>query len=122
MCCQKLLERLNIEGDDASYIHNYYQLNFTAGKGKVKLQIASVEDGNIIELPNVHSVSSLPITPHNALTTEELLDWPHLQDIRIPKINNGKVSLLIGVDVPEVFWMLDERRGKTNEPYAVKQF
>ena len=28
--------------------------------------------------------------------------------------------LLIGVDVPEVFWVQEERRGKIGEPYAMK--
>ena len=42
------------------------------------------------------------------------------RDIRIPRKKNGEVSLLIGVDDPEVFWMLDERRGKSSQPYVVK--
>ena len=108
-------------GDDASYIITTINKTSQLRKGKkVKLQIASVEDGNPIELHNAYSVDSLPIAPNNALTTEELLDWSHLRDLRIPRIKNGKVSLLIRVDAPKVFWTLDERRGKTSQPYAVK--
>ena len=77
-CCRKLLERLNVVGDNASYIVTTINKTSQLRKGKkVKLQIASVEDGDPIELPNVYSVNSLAISPNNVLTTEELLDWLH---------------------------------------------
>ena len=76
-CCRKLLERLNVVGDDASYIVTTIKKTSQLRKEKkVKLQIASVEDGDPVELPNVYSIKSLPIAPNNAFTTEELPDWP----------------------------------------------
>ena len=37
-----------------------------------------------------------------------------------PEQTSKEVLLLIGLDVPEVFWSLEERRGKPDEPYAVR--
>ena len=48
--------------------------------------------------------------------------WSHLQDITLPTIDTETcdVQLLIGSDVPEVFWNLEERREGRKDPYAVK--
>ncbi|KAJ8035403.1 hypothetical protein HOLleu_22626 [Holothuria leucospilota] len=35
-------------------------------------------------------------------------------------IEGKQIILLIGVDVPEVFWVLEERRGRRKEPYAIR--
>ncbi|KAJ8049157.1 hypothetical protein HOLleu_01772 [Holothuria leucospilota] len=37
-----------------------------------------------------------------------------------PEIRDQIVTLLIGCDVPEAFWVNEERRGRKKEPYAVK--
>ena len=51
---------------------------------------------------------------------DDLRRWPHLQDLSFPQIDEQKVMLLIGGDCPEAFWVLDERKGASDEPYAVK--
>ena len=48
----------------------------------------------------------------------KLQAWPHLRDLNLPEITE-EVQLLIGVDAPEAFWAVEERRGNRGEPYAV---
>ena len=50
----------------------------------------------------------------------DALKWSHLSDITFPSIDNKDIDLLIGADNPEVFWTIDERRGRRKEPFAVK--
>jgi len=52
--------------------------------------------------------------------SKDLQRWPHLPDLRLPPAARGDVLLLIGADVPEEFWTLEERRGKRGEPYALR--
>ena len=46
--------------------------------------------------------------------------WPHLNGITFPETLPGKVMILIGADVPEAHWTLEERRGRTKEPVATR--
>ena len=46
--------------------------------------------------------------------------WPHLQDIVLPSIDESEIKLIIGSNVPDAFWVLDERRGERGEPYAIR--
>ena len=65
------------------------------------------------------SIREVPVDPNPALTILEVSAWPHLQDLHFPEVD-GEVLLLIGVDTPEAFWVMEERRGNAGEPYAVK--
>ena len=40
--------------------------------------------------------------------------------MHIPELKNPEVTLLIGTDVPEAHWRLEERRGRKNKPYAIR--
>ena len=44
----------------------------------------------------------------------------HLDGVCIPELENPEVTLLIGTDVPEAHWKMDERRGRKKEPYAIR--
>ena len=51
---------------------------------------------------------------------DDVKRWSHLSDIDLPRTDGRKVMLLIGGDCPDAFWVLDQRRGTGNEPYAIK--
>ena len=51
---------------------------------------------------------------------DDVKRWSHLSDIDLPRFDGRKVMLLIGGDCPDAFWVLDQRRGTGNEPYAIK--
>ena len=80
---------------------------------KVNLTVRSLT-GNEINLRNVLSVDQLPVVPNPALTYREFDAWPHLQDLGLPAAH-GKVLLLIGLDIPEAFWVKEERRGSAKK-------
>ena len=40
--------------------------------------------------------------------------------IQVPQIEADEITLLIGSDVPEAFWVEEDRRGLRGEPYALK--
>ena len=46
--------------------------------------------------------------------------WRHLEAIDIPELEDPEVTILIGTDVPEANWNLEERRGRRKEPYAIR--
>jgi hypothetical protein len=46
--------------------------------------------------------------------------WSHPDGIEFPELKNQNVTLIIGSDVPEAHWALDQRRGRRKEAYAVR--
>ena len=46
--------------------------------------------------------------------------WTHLQHVPFPDVERGKVSILIGTGIQEAFIPLEVRRGKPNEPFAIR--
>ena len=87
---------------------------------KVRMCVASCDGGETLELPNVLSVDSLAVSRNAPVSSKDLQSWPHLRDLRLPPAARGDVLLLIGADVPEAFWTLEECRGKRGEPYALR--
>ena len=46
--------------------------------------------------------------------------WTHLQHVPFPDAERGKVSILIGTGIQEAFIPLEVRKGKPNEPFAIR--
>ena len=87
---------------------------------KFNLQFSEVDGGEALELKDVWSTHDVPISLRNLLTKQNLRQWSHLSDIQIPDIPASEVTLLIGIDNSQVFENIEERRGKPEEPFAVK--
>ena len=86
---------------------------------KVSLTLSSLIGPDTLVLPKVLSVDNLPTNPNPPLSRSELEAWPHLKNLELPQVD-GAVTVWIGVDVPEAFWIAEERRGGSKEPYAVR--
>ena len=56
----------------------------------------------------------------NHPTPKQVHQHSHLADVSVPDIDASEVALLIGMDNPEVFQQMEERRGKPQEPFAVR--
>ena len=85
----------------------------------MSLSVHSVDNIGSVDLERVWTVDEIPVSEDVIPTQKNMKSWPHLEDVEISALESSKVSLLIGSDMPEVFWGLEERRGKKKEPYAV---
>ena len=86
----------------------------------VNLEVSDMSSENVLELMEVYARPHLPININNMGRSEDLNGWEHLRDVEIPKIDAGKVTLLIGQDVPKALMPIDLRTGKPGDPYATK--
>ena len=121
LCDPQLLEQLGL-----SWVQHQFTLS-TLNKEdheqsgrEVTLQVTSVDATGSISLPRVWSGDKIPVSEGSFPVPDDVKHWSHLSDIDLPHIDGRKVMLLIGGDCPDVFSVLDERRGTGNEPYAVK--
>ncbi|XP_071834278.1 uncharacterized protein [Apostichopus japonicus] len=121
LCENELVRELGIVGESAVYELSTVNSPATVTKGvEIALEVVGLEGNENIELLNVWSVESLPVTKRSIPTQDQVNKWPHLRDIEFQTMDREKVQLLIGSDTPEAFWVLEERRGKRKEPYAVR--
>ena len=120
LCDERLLDQLDISGEKLDFKITTINGKSTCHRGsKVSLTLSSLVGPETLTLPEVLSIDCLPANPNPPLSRNDLKIWPHLQGVDLPQIN-GSVTILIGVDVPEAFWVVEERRGSSSDPYAVR--
>ena len=86
---------------------------------EVKLTINSINGNSSLEVPRAWTVDHLNISERSIPRDGDVDKWPHLSGIELPEIENKEVRVLIGCNVPEAFWVLEERRGGKGEPVAI---
>ena len=90
-------------------------------KYSVNLTVSSLMDDSVnFKIREVVKADALPVSPNAVVSLNDLSSLPHLQGVTIPKINQDKVSLLIGLGRPNVHQILEMREGDGTQPNAVK--
>ena len=107
------VSKLGIKGRPKSYHITTLNQKFVVRHGKeVDFSVYPLNGEEEVQLSKVWSVDKLPLST-SSLSESGIADtWPHLKGLNFPRINSGEVMLLIESDTPEVFWTLEERRGK----------
>ena len=120
LCDTRLLNQLEVLGEKVDFNISTINGKSTRRRAtKVSLTLSSLIGPDTLVLPEFLSVDNLPTNPNPPLSRSDLKAWPHLKNLELPQID-GAVTVLIGVDVPEAFWIVEERRGGSKEPYAVR--
>ncbi|KAF5403585.1 hypothetical protein PHET_02964 [Paragonimus heterotremus] len=86
----------------------------------VALEIRSLDGGETVAVERAYSVPSLRMMPQVNSVQKEVDKWPHLEGIHFDEVPDKKVSILIGNDIFEAYWVLDQRLGGRKQPYSVK--
>ncbi|VDP76655.1 unnamed protein product, partial [Schistosoma curassoni] len=101
--------RLNISSVIGASSRNAELTNF---------EIEFLDKTNRIKIEGAYTIDNLPIKRAEIPPTDFQERWKHLKGVQLPTIACDKVGLLLGVDVPEAHWVLDQRIGKPKQPYA----
>ena len=121
LCDLQLLEQLGLSGVQRQFTLSTPNKEDHEQSGReVSPQVTSLDATGSTSLPRVWSVDKIPVSEGSFPAPDDVKRWSHLSDIVLPHIDGRKVMLLIGGDRPDASWVLDERRGTGNEPYAVK--
>ena len=73
-----------------------------------------------LEIQRLWTVEKVNALSHSIPTDHDITRWPHLQDIELPSIEETKVELIVGCNVPEAFWVLEEWHGNKGDPYTIR--
>ena len=120
-CTSQLALVIGLEGDLCEF-----EVNTSNGSHaqtlsqRVSFELEGIDSGESIMIQSAWTVSDIPVSESNIHNNSDLEQYPHLSGLKFPEIGNKEVNVLIGRDNPEVYWSLDECRGKGKQPYAVK--
>ena len=121
LCDTKLVDQLGITGEPRNFLLTTQERKDSAKTGiEVKLTIDSINGNSSLEVPRAWTVDHLNISERSIPRDGDVDKWPHLSGIELPEIENKEVKVLIGCNVPEAFWVLEERRGGKGEPVAIR--
>ncbi|WP_239110332.1 hypothetical protein [Streptococcus dysgalactiae] len=86
---------------------------------RMKMTLTSLTDEESIEVHEAFTTKSLPMRATESIVA--LAErYSHLQGLPFEEVAGADVDILIGCDVPEAHWILDQRVGARREPYAAR--
>ena len=88
----------------------------------VNFKIAPVDNQNdhVLNVNSAWAVKDLTIPLKHTKLSRSVEQCPHLRQVSFPEVERKKISILLGTNIQEVFIPLDVRRGKPNDPIAIK--
>ena len=121
LCDAELVKELDLLGEIRDFLLTTQEKKDSAKSGlELKLTISYLDGTSALEIPRVWTVDRLNILSRSILRAKHVQGWSHLSDIVLPEIQNKDVRVLIGCNVPEAFWVMEERRGKRGDPVAAR--
>ena len=86
----------------------------------LSLTVEPLDETDQIYVTRLWTVDKLNTSSRCIPLEQDARQWPHLRDIKLPSISEKEVRLIIGTNVPDAFWVLEERRGNRGEPYDIR--
>ena len=86
---------------------------------EISLTVEPLDRADKGDVKRLWTVDRLNASSHSIPSEHDARQWPHLRDIKLPSISEKEVRLIIGTNAPDAFWVLEERRGNREEPYAI---
>jgi hypothetical protein len=120
LCTNSLVEKLHLKHKPTEFSLTMVNAQDKKRRGlEVELKVQALKGEGKLQLDRVWSVDHLPISERSIPEVDDIGHWSHLNGIDFPELDDKEVSILIGSDVPEVHWTLEERLGGPKEPLAV---
>ncbi|XP_041467687.1 uncharacterized protein LOC121415105 [Lytechinus variegatus] len=120
LCEHGLIHELGVVGRNTSFKLTTVNTASSQKGMEVSLSIQSLNGDVELEMPSLWTIDRLPTSRQSIPVQEDVDKWPHLRGIELPNVAESDIRLLIGSDVPEAFWVEEERRGRRKEPYAIR--
>ena len=122
-CKESLLERLGLKTKtyksvelSVGTMHGEHKMGCSLIDG---VKVSDFDGNNIISLPPLYAVKNLPVTKYDTFSKDEVSQWSHLRDVRIPECDE-EIELLIGTNAPEALQPWEIINSENSEPFAYK--
>ncbi|CAM4608863.1 unnamed protein product [Leuciscus chuanchicus] len=119
-CTQHLMRKLNLSGVKTSILLRTLGQERSVDTFLLSgLEVSGLNEENFLDLPEVYTQKTMPVSRNNILTQQDLEGWKYLKGITVPSLE-AEVELLIGTNAPKLMepWEIINSQGKG--PYAVR--
>ena len=121
LCDKSLAEELGVQGHQKTFYLTTQERQDSPRVGyDLSLTVEPLDGTDQVYVTRLWTVDKLNASSRSIPSEQDARQWPHLQDIKLPSISEKEVRLIIGTNVPDAFWVLEERRGNRGEPYAIR--
>jgi hypothetical protein len=115
-CTQALVDQLQVKGSKVTYLLNTMsRTQESKSSTVVNLDLKSQDGVNCLSLSDVYVVNAIPVH----VPEIDVSLYPHLHGLPVQN-DVSEVHILIGQDHCEALVPLEIRRGRRNDPFAVK--
>jgi hypothetical protein len=87
---------------------------------KCELTVSGVDNASCSTETVIIPVKVVPSLNISTTKVTDVSQWGHLKDLSLPSVDKGKISLLIGTNVPQVQVHHESRIGQEGQPIAVR--
>ena len=121
LCDESLALELGVQGHQKTFYLTTQERQDSPRVGyDLSLTVEPLDGTDQIYVSRLWTVDKLNASSRSIPSEQDARQWPHLRDIKLPSISEKEVRLIIGTNVPDAFWVLEERRGNRGEPYAIR--
>ena len=121
LCDESLAVELGVQGHQKTFYLTTQERQDSPRVGyDLSLTVEPLDGTDQIYVTRLWTVHKLNASRRSIPSEQDARQWPHLRDIKLPSIREKEVRLIIGTNVPDAFWVLEERRGNRGEPYAIR--
>ena len=118
---RRLAEELGLSGEPAKLNVRTIHGSTTKSCERVSLRMESLGIHEGSTNVDAYAIDHLPLAKVNEAHTLDIAKrYAHLADLTFESIPDKEVGILIGCDVPDAHWVLDQRIGRPKDPYAQK--
>ena len=115
-CSESLAKRLGVIGSCVQVSLSTIKTDSTP----LSCPRVDMPDVNMVELPDVLTKDKWNVSTDCVSSQDDVDQWPHLSNIKVPKVIRSEVELLNGQDVPEALEPCKVRSCRGTGPYATK--
>ena len=121
LCDESLAMELGVQGSQKTFYLTTQEKQDSPRVGyDLSLTVEPLDGTDQVYVTRLWTVDKLNASSRSIPSEQDARQWPHLQGIKLPSISEKEVRLIIGTNVPDAFWVLEERRGNRGEPYAIR--
>ena len=84
------------------------------------LEVLDLDEEHVIKIPEVFTQDKIPASAEEIITEEDLEDWPYLEDVNLPELEERHIDILIGNNIQKAMEPFEVINSQGDGPYAVK--
>jgi len=117
LCDKSLAAELGVQGRQKTF---YLTIQVREDSPRIgyefSLTVEPLDGTDKVDVTSLSTVDKLDAFSRSIPSEQDARQWPQLRDIKLPSISEKEVRSIIGTNVPDAFWVLEERRGNRRTP------